>query len=345
VARRIAHTLKATLSPAERARLGIKPTEDLEAYDAYLKGIHYYNQFSTDASLKSIRSFEEAIARDPSFALAHLGLARMYLTLGIGTGPVPTAEAFRAALHSAQRALELDPTLTYAYGVLGAVHTWWDWDWAAAARAFERANAASAESEKPHLEYGFYLAVRGRHAEALRTARRALALDPVSLIVNTHVALQYYWAHRFDKATEQLHRTLELDARFPPALLVQGWIRTLEGDPEGAVPAFEQALRHAGPITPIVAGLGCAQAAAGRTAAAEAILRQLQEPPAGQSVSPRDVALVLAWLGRADDAFAWLERGVVEHASWMTFLQVDAVWDRLRGDQRFAAIVKSIGLS
>jgi serine/threonine-protein kinase len=344
VAEQIAAALRATLSPAEQARIEKKPTDDLEAYSAYLRGIYYFNRVSADAALKAIRSFEEAIERDPRFALAYLGLARVYLMLGIGTGPVPVGEAFASAKEAAHRALEIDGTLIDAHGVLGAVHTWWDWDWAAAEAAFDRANARCAECEKPYLEYGFYLAALGRHEEAVRNARKALELDPVSLMVNTHVALHSYWARRFDKAKEQLRRTLDLEASFAPAVSLRAWIRLLEGEAAAAIPEFELALRAGGNFSGLVAGLGCAQAAAGRTAEAEGTLHRLREPPEGTSVSPRDVGLLLAWLGRRQEALDWLERGLEEHAPWMSFLKVDPVWNGLRDEERFRKIVRKIGL-
>jgi serine/threonine-protein kinase len=342
VAAQIAAALEATLSPSEQARIARRPTDDLEAYNLYLRGTYYFNRFTSDSAFKAVRSFEQAIERDHAFSLAYVGLARVYLMLGIGTGSTHPSDAFRSAKEAAGRALELDGSLLEAHGILGAVHTWWDWDWKAAEAQFAKANASCAECEKPHLEYGFYLATQGRHEEAVRNAKTALELDPVSLIVNTHVALQYYWARRFDRATDQLLKTLDLDPDFPPAVSLQGWIRLLSGAPEDAVHAFERALHHGGQISPLLAALGCGQAVAGRPDEARASLERLREPSPQYHISPRDVALVHTWLGETEDALTWLERGVGEHAPWMCFLGIDPVWDSLRQEPRFMAMERQI---
>ncbi len=344
VAEKIAVALRARLQPTEQARIGKRPTDDLEAYSLFLRGIYHFNRFTVDAALRAVQNFEAALERDPGFALAYVGLARVYLMLGIGSGPVPPSEAFQSAMDAASQALQLDDSLLDAHGIIGAVHTWWSWDWKAAAEAFERANGGCAECEKPHVEFGFYLAAQKRHEEAIRNARTALDLDPVSLIVNTHVALQYYWARDFERATEQLHKTLELDPMFPPAVSLLGWIRLLAGEPEAAVGAFERALRIGGQMSPLLAALGCGQAAVGRTDDARAMLRALQEGPSDHYSSPRDRALVYTWLEDTEQALAGLERGVQEHAPWMTFLNVDPVWDRLRDEPRFKAIVQQLQL-
>jgi serine/threonine-protein kinase len=342
VASKIASALRATLSPTEQARIEKKPTEHLEAYNIYLRGLYYFNRFTIDSALKALRCFEQAIELDGDFALAYVGLARVYLSAGIGTGPIHPSEAFRSAKEAAERALELDDTLQEPHGVVGAVHTWWTWDWDAAEAAFVRANSCCGECEKAHLDLAFNLAARGRHEDGVLQAKKALELDPVSLITNTHLALQYYWWRRFDRATDQLQRTLDLDARFAPAVSLLGWIRLLTGAPEEAVGAFDRALRHAGQTSALLAALGCGQAGAGRTAEARATLQLLTEPSPEQYVSPRDVALVHSWLGEKEQALEWLERATEERAPWMSFLNVDPVWDTIRSAPRFTALVERI---
>ena len=345
VASNIAEELRATLTPGLRAELRRRPTEDMEAYTLYLRGVHYSGKLTLDTSQRALRCFHEAVERDPQFTLAYLGLANTYLTIGMGVGPMSPPEAFRQAKIAAERALAIDDSLIEARGILGSVHTWWDWDWEAAEDQFERANASCTECQRPYVQFGFYLAARGYHEEAIHDAKVALDLDPVSQIVNTHLAMQYYWARDFDRATEQIVRTLELERDSPPALYLLGWIHTFRGQHDDAIDAVERALDAGGRISPYLAGLGCALAAAGRADDARAVLAEMETARGRQYVSPRDLALVHACLGEDDEAIHYLERAYEEHAPWMSFLAVDPMWDRLRDDPRFTAIVRKMGLA
>jgi tetratricopeptide (TPR) repeat protein len=157
--------------------------------------------------------------------------------------------------------------------------------------------------------------------------------------------MQYYWARDFDRATEQIVRTLELERDSPPALYLLGWIHTFRGQHDDAIDAVERALDAGGRISPYLAGLGCALAAAGRADDARAVLAEMETARGRQYVSPRDLALVHACLGEDDEAIHYLERAYEEHAPWMSFLAVDPMWDRLRDDPRFTAIVRKMGLA
>ncbi len=347
VAGHIARALEATLSPGERARIEKKPTENLDAYNLHLKGNFYWTKFTPDAARKALQCFHEAIDLDPGFALAHMGLANAYFFIGTGLGPLSAKDAFQRAKQAAERALELDDTIPDAHATLGSVHAWCGWDWAAAEAEFERADELCTGCDHPHVKYGFYLAAIGCHDEALGRAKKALAFDPVSLIVNSYLGLQRYWARQFDEAVEQLLRAVELDERFPPARDYLGWTYLTIGRVDEAIGQFERVLGIAGRVPTSVAGLGSAYAAAGRKEDAMRMVRELGDAQAfgDHYVSPRDLALVQTWLGQNDVALDSLERACQERAAWMSFINVDPVWDALRPAPRFQAIVRKIGLS
>ncbi len=348
VAEQIARALQATLSPVAEASINRKPTDDIEAYNLYLKGVHFSNKFTPDALEKALRSFEEAIALDPNLAIAYAGLANAFFTIGVGQGEgqLSPADAFQYAKEAARHALAIDDTIADAHATLGGTYAFYDWDWDEAEAAFNRANSLGCGCQEPLVKHAFYLAGRGRHDEAISNALKARELDPISLIVNTHLGIQYWWARRFDDATKQIKRTLELDAYFPPARTLLGWLYLQTGRVDEAVKQFEKIADGIGRGPLSVMALACAYAAAGREADANTILDQLQQQKASGEiyVSARDIGLVNAWLGNRTAALDWLDRAYEEHAAWMPYLNVDPVWDRVREEPRFQALVEKLDL-
>ncbi|MFQ5703178.1 MAG: protein kinase [Gemmatimonadales bacterium] len=346
VAKQIARALEAKFTPTEQARVNRKPTDNVEAYNLYLKGMYYWNKFTPASSQKAMQCFEEAIELDPQFAWAHAGLANAYFIAGTGQGSPPSAEAFECAKEAAERALEIDGSLCDAHATLASVYTWREWDWEAGAAEFTCARANATRIQEPNIKYGYYLAVRGEHDEAIRRSRRAVELEPVSLNVNTNLAWQLYWARRFDESIEQLGKTFELDYNFAPAHVCLGWNCLVTGRVDEAIQAFETANGLAGPLPGRTAALACAYGDAGCRDEVDKILEELlRDRRSGDHyVSPRDIALVYAWSGRPDPALEWIERACSERAAWMSFIEVDPAWDRLRKQPRFREQVRCLGL-
>ena len=347
VAAQIANALEATLAPTVAASIKRKPTDDVDAYNAYLQGVYHWNKFSPTSTAKAFQHFEEAIARDQGFALAHAGLANAYLSvaLGVGLGSETPQEAFEFAKKTATRALELDDSIADAHATIGSVYFWYDWDWDAAETHFKRAQAKGCGCVEPNIKYGFYLAAMGRHDEGIEIARKALELDPLSLIVNTHLAHQYYWARRATRERRQLEKTLDLNASFPPARVGLAWSYLNANAANKGVEYFERAINDGETFTHAIAGLACAYAAAGRTDDAQRTLDEQLRRKASDDhyVSARDIALMYLWSGDRPKTFEWLERATEERAAWIVFLNVDPMWDAVRGDERFQPILKKIG--
>jgi len=348
VAGQIAGALRANLSTAARASIKRRPTENLEAYNRYLIGVYQWNQFTVDSIAKALESFEEAIALDPDFGLAYTGLANAYfsIALGVGSGDTTRSDAFPYARKLAERALEIDGTLADAHATLGSVHFWYDWEWDKAEERFLKAIELGCGCMEPSLKYGFFLAGMGRRREGIATARKARDLDPVSLMVNTHLGHHYYWARQHDRAEAQFLKTLEINPQFPPARYGLAWNHLARGAADEAIRHIEVAIHNGGEFRDAAAGLACAKAAAGHTRDAEAVLEDLLELKQSKNtyVSSRAIAAVYVWLNDNDSAVDWLERAVRERAAWMSFLGVDPLWDRIRNEPRFQAIVKRMNL-
>jgi serine/threonine protein kinase/Tfp pilus assembly protein PilF len=341
VAGKIAHALRARLSPEVRASINRAPTEDIEAYALYKQGVYLWNKFTLEDGQKALKCFKEAIERDPYFALAHAGLADAYWALGIEQDLVPT-EMFGLAKAAALHALEIDRRLADAHATLGAVYSWNDWNWSAADTEFDRANDLAGPQDRPCLKHGMHLAAMGRHKEGLEKAQAALALDPVSLSARTHLALQHYWGRDYERAIEQALSTLELDASFRPARLWLGLSYLQLDRLNEAIETLQSAADISGRNPNYLAMLGCALGAAGKNDEVDAILAEMDAIAATRYISPRSFALVHTWSSRFPEALDWLGQAYEERAAWMPFLNVDPLWDSLRGEERFQELLKKM---
>ena len=348
VARKIGGALHATLAPTVAANIRRRPTEDFEAYKLYLQGVYHWNKFRPAATQTALELFQQATDRDPGFALAHAWLANAHFILALGSGVDPEApgRAFPNAQAAAERALEIDNTLSDAYATLGIVNFMYDRDWLAAESAFENATRLVPTSPEPSMKQGLFLASAGYHEEGLAAVRTGLDLDPVSLIVNANIAHQHYWARQPDAAMEQYRRTLALNEIFPPARLGLAWCLLQGGEVTEAIGHFELAAHINQRFSRVLASLGCAYAAAGRDIEAVAIRDELltRKESSELYTSCLDIALLFTWLGEQTSALDWLERANTDRAAWTSFLNVDPMWDSIRTHDRFRAIVKQVGL-
>jgi len=348
VASKIGGALHTTLSTTVAASINRRPTEDFEAYKLYLQGIYHWNKFRPASTKTALELFEQATERDPEFALAYSWLANTHFVMALGTGvdPERPANAFPKAKAAAERALEIDDSLADAHATLGAVHFMYEWDWAAAESEFENAHRVGPTSPEPGIKHGQFLACAGRHEEGLAVVREAQELDPVSLIATTNIARQQYWARDLDLAIEGFRKTLALNEIFPPARVGLAWCLLQTGEVEEAINHFEHAASVNQRFSRVLASLGRAYAAGGRTGEARAIRDEL----VGRKTSPEvyisshDLGLLSAWLGETGAALDWLEQALEDRASWVPFANVDPVWDNLRSETRFKEIVRRVGL-
>ncbi len=307
-------------------------------------GRYHPNKRTHEGLRKSVELFERALDRDPTFALAYAGLADAYHNLG-GWGHLAPHDAYPRARAAATRALEIDERLADAHAALGMVRKEYEWDWEAAERSYLRALQLNPNCASAHQWYGEYLSARGRHPESIAAIRRALDLDPLSLIIQATLGRHgYQFARQFDRAAEQLHKTLEMDANFAAAHHFLGGVHACTGRLEEAAAAFETARRLDGSNMEAVACLGHVHGLAGRRDEALRALDELRQHSGRRNVSPLLSALVWIGLGDNDEAFAWLDRAVEHRTQWLSEIGVDAMFDRLRPDPRFDALLRRLGL-
>jgi len=343
VAQRIAAALEAKLSPAEKGRIEKKQTENTEAYQYYLKGRFYWNKRRVDDLKTSIEYFRQAIEKDPSYALAYAGLASACVLLP--QHGIPQSEKwYTEARNAATKALEIDSTLAEAHAVLGEIAQDQYYDWAGAEKHFRLAIKLDPSYPTAHHWYSGTLEYLSRFDEALSEAKRAQKLDPLSLIINTNVGEVLYSMRQYDRAIMQHRSTLALDPNFPWAHLSLAQVYEVQGKFDEAIPEFEATKRLA-ENTPVVLGyLGRAYAIAGMKKDALKVLDELLRLERQGNAVSSGIAAVYHGLGTKEKTFEWLEKAYEGRESDLTYIGTDPLWDDLRSDPRFAALLKKMGL-
>jgi TolB-like protein/DNA-binding winged helix-turn-helix (wHTH) protein/tetratricopeptide (TPR) repeat protein len=342
VAQKIADEIRVTLRPPDRARLASRHAPDPDAYMAYSKGRFFWNR-RTEVDLKrAIGYFQQAIAKDPSYALAYDGLADCWLPLGWYAYLAPS-QTFPYAKAAVMKALALDDSLAEAHTSLAFVTLYYDRDWANAEREFRRAIDLNPNYANGHHWYGEFLSLVGRHQEAIAESERARELDPLSTIINTWVGSRYFFARQYDKAIEQYRNAVEMDPGFVPVHLVLGQALEQKRMYQEAIAELEKAVSLSGGSPVYMASLAHAYGVAGRQGQAKKLLDDLRNLCKQRYVSPFDFALASLGLGETDQAFGFLAQAVEERSPRAAFLGVDPRFDGIRGDARFKQLMIGIG--
>lgn len=345
VAQAVAREVKITLTPGERARLTAVRPVDPEAYDAFLKGRYYWYRRSPGALAKSLEYLERATTKDPTYALAHAGLADSFNSLGWDLfAGLPPAEAFPKARQSAHRALTLDPGCAEAHAALGWAATAYDWDWVAAETAFRRAIELKPQYGPVHIWYSHFLHAMGRIGESSEEARRAIECDPLGLILNLHLGWHHVYERQYDRAIEQLNKTLDLESGFILGRLFLGEAYEQMEKFQEAIAEFQEAVSLSGRRPVYLAGLGHAYAVAGQREKALDITKELQQLSVGTYVAARGIAEIYIGLAERDLAFDWLEKALAQHNGWLIHTKSNPRYDTIRADSRYADLVQRIGL-
>ncbi len=345
ISKEIAKALALELTGAERTRLAKRYTGNTEAYQAYVKGRYFLDKRTEEGFHKAIEYFQQAIEKDSKYALAYAGLADCHNLLG-GYGLLPPKETYPSGRAAAMKALEFDEQLAEAHTALAFAEARYDWDRAGAEKAFKRAIELNPGYATSHQWYAvFSLVIAERFDEAIAEVKLAQQIDPLSLAVGVNAGIVNYFARRFDQTIEQSDKTLEMDPRFIQAYEFLGRAYEQKGRYAEAIAAFQKALELNPEYTNCLGPLGRAYAVSGREGEARKILGQLEELSRRRYVMPYHIATVYTALGDKDQAFAWLQRAYDERDDRLIFLKVDAAWDSLRSDPRFADLLRRIGLS
>jgi serine/threonine-protein kinase len=333
--------LRLKLSGEHKERLTKRFTENRQAYEFYLKGRYAWGRRGIEDLKKGVEYFRQAIAEDPNYSLAHAGIADCLVLLGL-FGAVSPREIMPQAKAAAMKAIKLDESIGEAHASLGQIKLIYDWDWAAAGADFQQAVCLNPSYPTAHQWYGEYLVSMGLFDQGLAELRKARDLDPLSLIINTNLGLNLYFARRYDLAIEQLERALELEPNFFRAHLHVGMCYERKLMYREAVAELEKA-RSISENSWTLAALGHCHASFGERVEAEKFLNQLLQLSQRQFVSRATIAVVYAaFEDRVDQTMEWLEKAYEERSGLLIWLKVWPIFDRLHSDARFAGLLRRI---
>jgi serine/threonine-protein kinase len=346
IARDISGKLRQRLTGEEKKRLTRRYTGNAEAYGLYLKGRYHWNKRTGEDIQKGIGYFQQAIEKDPTYALAYAGLADSYAVLSEYTG-LPSSETFPKAKAAASKALEIDDTLAQAHATLASTHQSFDWDFSSADKEYRRAIELDPKYPTAHHWYSLTLSVLGRHEQAIAEAERANELDPLSPIISSTRAFVFYDARQYDRAIEAARKTLELDKGLGWTHVVLGLALEQKKMYPEAIAELGEAVRLSGRSIYAVAALGHAYAVSGRREEAMRLIEELKGWTERGYDPLANISLVYAGLGQNDEAMRELEKAYQARSAWLInlALKVDPRWDALRSDARFQDLLRRIGFS
>jgi DNA-binding winged helix-turn-helix (wHTH) protein/TolB-like protein/tetratricopeptide (TPR) repeat protein len=338
ISSKVAAALFWQLGGDEKMRLTKRYTENVEAYQLYLKGRYQVYKFTLPEINKGIAYFRQAIDLDPNYTLAYVGLADAYRA-AVLSADAPPAELLKAKA-AAQKAIELDDALADAHRILGAALFFYDWNWKDAENQYQRALGLDPNSADTHWAYALLLSNTLRHAEALSEIKRARELDPLNLMISSCEGLFLTTAGKPDEALVSLQKTLELDPDFWPTHLGISSAYIQKGMFAEAIAEAQKAKEFNGDNVIFDANIGYALAKSGKTSEARAVLNKLLKASTEHYVPPSSIAFVYNGLGERDETLNWLERGVDARDTDSVFLKAAPGWNNLRSEPRFIALIK-----
>jgi serine/threonine protein kinase/tetratricopeptide (TPR) repeat protein len=327
--------IRLRLTGEQEEALTKRYTQNVEAYQLYLKGRYYWNKRTADGFHSGITHFQQAIEKDPNYALAYAGLADCYNLLG-AFGYVPPRETYPRGKVAAIKALELDEKLAEAHASLARNKIAYDWDWSGARREFERALELNPNYATAHYWYSYYYFAIGRLDDAAREMKRAVELDPLSLNINAEMGRALLYQRQYDKAIQQERKTLEMDPNFGVAHHILG-------------EAYLQEARYADAITEaqkVASGFVLARAylKSRNIGKAQKVVEDLKDLSKRRYVSAHDMALAYIGLDDKERAFEWLQQAYEDRSLRPDFMRVDPAYDNLRSDPGFQDLMRRAGL-
>ena len=342
---KVAEALALKLSGEEQKRLTRRYTDNAEAYQLYLKGRYFWNKRTEDGFNRGISQFKQAVEKDSSYALAYAGMADSYIGLTFYNFAAPN-ETMPKAKEAAMNALAIDNALAEAHASLAHVLLNYDWNWSEAEKEFKLSIELNPDYATAHQWYAVhYLTAIGRVDLALQEMKRALVLEPTSLVMNTFMGATLYFAERYDDAIEQCRRTIEMDPNFA----VAHWHLALAYEQKDmfdeAIAEFQTATALSGGSLLMKASLGHAYAKANRKDEAIMILDELKELSKERYVSSYETAAIYVALGDNEQEFKLLEKAYKEHCFHLVYLKVWPQFSVVRADPRVQDLVQRIGLS
>ena len=338
--------LKIKLLGGEKAKLVKRHTDDSGAYELYLKGRYFWNmRYEAGMGMKkAIEYFQQAIEKDPLYALPYVGIADTFSILGF-YGFLPPNEAFPKAMAALRKALEIDNNLGEAHVSLGWIKANFDWDWLAAESEFKLAIKLNPSIAMAYSWYAVFLMLMGRIDEAIVEAKRAQKMDPLELVISGTVGVILYFARQYDEALEQLRNASEMAPNFLFNHLWLGWVYLEKKMYEDAIVSLQKASNIEGRMTLALGYLGMAYALSGQKKEALKILEELNELSRERYISPFQKAVIYLGLEMRDQVFECLEQALLDRDSFLLYSEISPMFDNVRPDERFKALMNKIGLN
>ena len=345
VTQAIANQITAELTPAEHIRLAKRPTTSVEAQELYLRGRYFWNRRTEEGLERSLDYFQQAVEKDPDYALAYAGMADSYTILAAGEYAVLSPrDAVPKAKAAAFKALQLDGALAEAHASLGFLKHSFDWDWQGAEREYKQAIVLNPSYATAHHWYAIFLVEMGRFPEATAEIEKSENLDPLSLIISSDFGWILFNERQYDSAIRQVRKTLDLDPNFASGHWTLGLAYGGKGMSSEAVAELQKAVNLSGGLPVCLAALGRAYALAGKREQAVEIVNALRDQSKRRYVLPDGMASIYAALGENDQALAQLEKAYADRTDAIPLLKVDPRLDPLRADPRFTALLRRVGL-
>jgi TolB-like protein/DNA-binding winged helix-turn-helix (wHTH) protein/Tfp pilus assembly protein PilF len=341
VAKAIANQIKIKLTPEEGARLARVGPVDPEAYRLYVRGRLSFENWTPGAVLLARKNFQEAIAKDPNYALAYAGLADTYV---FGSAPTDPKVGIPLARAAALKALELDDTLSDAHAALAQVKFLGDWDWGGAEKEFRRAIDLNPGDTLAHHMYSHFVLYIGRNEESLKESELYLRLDPLSVAANNHLGYYYLATGQYDLAIEQEQKTLRIDSSYHDAILFLGEAYRHKGMPQEALAQYEKLRTLEGASPDWIKSSRTAYQTKGWKGYWQKALDRDLERSNREYVSPYFIADDYALVGDKAQAFRYLDKAYAERSIWLTAIKAEHDFDVLRSDPRYAVLLRQMGL-
>lgn len=341
VAQAVAREIRVKLTPQVERRLAALGEVAPAAYEALLKGRHFWNKRTEEGMRKSIRFYEDAIRQNPEYAMAYAGIADSYVMLAC-RGMVPAKETLRKAKTAARKSLDLDSELAEAHGSLAHVRLH-DWDWEGLETDFQRAIELNPAEGIVYYWYGEFLMSQGRADDAIAVTRKAYDMDPLSPVIGASLGMILYLARRFEEAAMVLDGVQEISPEHFLPHMRMGLVLMQRGKHEGAIEELEKAVHLADRSTETLAALAMAYAVAGQSAKAQDIANELEAHQKEHYVLPYNFAKIYSALGDVDQAFAWLEAAYDDGSPDLIELNSEPIFDQLRTDDRFSNLRRRVG--
>ncbi len=340
----IVDSLKVKLLGKEKTKLSKHYTNNTEAYNLYLKGLHFTGMLTPEGSKQAIQNFEQSLQRDPNHVLTYSGLSMVYMANAFWAN-VPPHKAYPKMKEYAEKVLEIDHTIGLAHSILGCFYTHYDWNWKEAEQKFIQALQLDHNFAMTHELYYFFLTVTERHEEAIFEAICAQKLDPLSAFINTHVGHALFNAAQYDEAIEELKSTLIMNPNHHLPHYVLGMAYRGKSMVDEAVEEFERSVELSNEAPWEVMNLACAYYEFGKENRAEKLFNSLKQRSRHEYVPPMCFFYIHMVQGALDQAFEWLKTACEEHDSWLPWCRVNPVDSyRIPDEPRFKALLKKAGL-